>query len=132
MADGCVFCAIISGKLPSYKLYETPKTLAFLDARPISHGHLLVVPKYHAAKLTSVPDEDLSEILGIVKKLAIAVGCEDFNVLQSNGKIAMQTVGHVHFHMIPKTADEGLLMRLPDEFPVVDLAKVQSEIKSKL
>ncbi|KAI5480723.1 hit family protein 1 [Pseudohyphozyma bogoriensis] len=108
--DECIFCKIVKGDIPSFKLVETDKTLAFLDIGATAKGHALVIPKYHGNKLHDVPDEYLSELLPIAKKLAVAVGAEDYNILQNNGKIAHQEVGHVHVHMIPKpTAEEGLV-----------------------
>jgi len=69
----------------------------------------LVVPKHHGSKLSDIPDDDLAEILPIVKKIAIASGAENYNVLQNNGRLAHQEVDHVHFHMIPKpNPTEGL------------------------
>merc|ERR1712154_387384 len=59
MAANCIFCRIIKGEIPSMKLYESDKTFAFLDINPLSKGHALVIPKYHGAKLTGIPDEHL-------------------------------------------------------------------------
>ncbi|PWN41852.1 HIT-like protein, partial [Ceraceosorus guamensis] len=92
----CIFCKIIAGQIPSMKLYEDDQTLAFLDIGPISRGHTLVIPKYHGAKLHDLPDETLGKILPVAKRLAIASGAEDYNVLQNNGRAAHQLVDHVH------------------------------------
>lgn len=91
-----IFCKIIAGKIPSKKLYETEKTFAFLDIGPIAPKHCLVIPKYHGAKLTDIPDEHLQELLPIAKKLAKASGAEQYNILQNNGRLAHQQVDHVH------------------------------------
>ncbi|KAL6816049.1 HIT family protein 1 [Trichoderma sp. SZMC 28013] len=105
----CIFCRIIKGEIPALKLFESEKTLAFLDIGPLSKGHALVIPKYHGAKLADIPDDQLSEILPTLKKLVTATGATDYNILQNNGAIAHQQVNHVHFHMIPKpTETEGL------------------------
>ncbi|PHH74668.1 hypothetical protein CDD82_4831 [Ophiocordyceps australis] len=105
----CIFCRIIRGEIPCMKLFESDKTLAFLDIGPISRGHALVIPKYHGAKLVDIPDEHLTEILPTLKKLVRATGATDYNILQNNGTIAHQQVHHVHFHMIPKPNEtEGL------------------------
>ena len=78
------------------KLFETDKSYAFLDIGPCSQGHSLVIPKYHAAKMHELPDDYLQDILPIAKKLAIATGAAEYNVLQNNGRMAHQVVDHVH------------------------------------
>ncbi|KAL7619960.1 Adenosine 5'-monophosphoramidase [Parahypoxylon ruwenzoriense] len=105
-----------TGEIPCFKLFESDKTLAFLDINPLSKGHALVIPKFHGAKLTDIPDEHLSEILPLAKKLAAATNATNFNVLQNNGRIAHQEVDHVHFHMIPKPNEEqGLVVGWPQQ-----------------
>ena len=74
------------------KLYETDKSYAFLDIGPCSPGHSLVIPKYHAAKMHELPDEYLQDILPIAKKVAIATGAPEYNILQNNGRLAHQVV----------------------------------------
>ncbi|KAK8910367.1 hypothetical protein QC760_001321 [Botrytis cinerea] len=59
----CIFCKIIKGDIPSFKLYESEKVLAFLDINPLSRGHALVIPKHHGEKLVDIPDDQLEEIL---------------------------------------------------------------------
>ncbi|WDK18767.1 HIT domain-containing protein [Colletotrichum graminicola] len=91
---------LFAGEIPCFKLFESDKTLAFLDINPLSRGHALVIPKYHGAKLSDIPDDHLGEILPVVKKLIAATGATDYNILQNNGRIAHQLVDHVHFHMV--------------------------------
>ncbi|ETS84044.1 Hit family protein 1 [Pestalotiopsis fici W106-1] len=130
----CIFCKIIKGEMQCFKLFETDKTLAFLDIQPLSRGHALVIPKYHGAKLSDIPDDHLSEILPVVKKLAAASGATDYNLLQNNGRIAHQVVDHVHFHMIPKPNEsEGLGVGWPAQ--AIDTDKLQAlleELKPKM
>ncbi|KAI0880435.1 HIT domain-containing protein [Annulohypoxylon maeteangense] len=130
----CIFCKIIKGEIPCFKLFESDKTLAFLDINPLSKGHALVIPKFHGAKLTDIPDEQLSEILPVVKKLATATGAVDFNILQNNGRIAHQVVDHVHFHMIPKPNEaEGLGVGWPQkETDMEALKALFDDIKPKV
>ncbi|KAK0721401.1 HIT-like domain-containing protein [Apiosordaria backusii] len=134
MSAACIFCKIIKGEIPCFKLFESDKTLAFLDINPLSKGHALVIPKYHGEKLTDIPDDQLSEVLPIVKKLAAATGANDWNLLQNNGKLAHQEVGHVHFHMIPKPNDkEGLGIGWPMQKTDMDgLKKLSEEVKGKM
>ncbi|KAF2723417.1 HIT-like protein [Polychaeton citri CBS 116435] len=134
MAAACIFCKIIKGDIPSMKLFESDKTFAFLDINPLSKGHALVIPKHHGAKLTDIPDDSLHELLPVAKKIAVAAGASDFNILQNNGRIAHQVVDHVHVHMIPKPNEsEGLGISWPQTTPSKDqLAKLFEEIKSKI
>ncbi|RKF55824.1 Hit family protein 1 [Erysiphe neolycopersici] len=133
-AAACIFCKIIKGEIPSFKLLESEKVLAFLDINPLSRGHALVIPKFHGEKLTDIPDDHLIEILPVVKKLANAIGAKNWNILQNNGRIAHQEMDHVHFHMIPKPNTlEGLVMDWSQqEVGMEALAKLSDEIKSKM
>lgn len=93
-----------------------------------------MIPKFHGAKLTDIPDEDLKELLPVAKQIAKASGAEDFNILQNNGRIAHQVVDHVHFHMIPKPNEtEGLGIGWPSQPTDMDKLKaLHEEIKSKM
>ncbi|KAK0725301.1 HIT-like domain-containing protein [Lasiosphaeris hirsuta] len=130
----CIFCKIIKGDIPCFKLYESEKTLAFLDINPLSRGHALVIPKFHGEKLTDIPDDHLTELLPIAKKLALATGAKEYNILQNNGRGAHQEVDHVHFHMIPKpNPEEGLGISWPQQTTDTDKLKaLYEEIKQKL
>ncbi|GAA5914831.1 adenosine 5'-monophosphoramidase [Sporobolomyces salmoneus] len=137
--DDCIFCKIIAGKIPSFKLIDTDLSYAFLDIGPIAKGHSLVIPKYHGAKLHDLPDEAMTDILKNLKKLAVAQGLENYNILQNNGRIAHQVVDHVHFHLIPKPSDsdkEGLVIGWPTQkgegFEMDQLKQLAEDIKGKL
>ncbi|PPQ63594.1 hypothetical protein CVT24_004454 [Panaeolus cyanescens] len=130
----CLFCKIIKGDIPSYKLLETSNSFAFLDIGPLSKGHALVIPKYHAEKLHELPDQYLQDILPIAKKIALAQGAENYNLLQNNGRLAHQEVPHVHFHVIPKPNEtEGLGVGWPAK-PMAkeELQAVFDDLKAKL
>ncbi|KAM5443342.1 Adenosine 5'-monophosphoramidase [Microsporum ferrugineum] len=133
-SSACIFCKIIKGEIPCMKLFESERVLAFLDIQPLSRGHALVIPKYHGTKLTDIPDADLSELLPVAKKIAVAAGADDFNILQNNGTIAHQVVPHVHVHMIPKPNEpEGLGIHWPaKEADKDDLKTLWEELKSKM
>ncbi|KAJ7051781.1 HIT-like domain-containing protein [Mycena amicta] len=130
----CIFCKIIKGDIPSYKLVETELSFSFLDIGPLSKGHALVIPKYHAEKLHELPDEYLADAMPIAKKIALALGAENYNILQNNGRLAHQEVDHVHFHVIPKPSkEEGLIVGWPAmQLPKEDMQKIYDEIKGKL
>ena len=107
----CIFCKIVKGEIPSYKIFENDKILAFLDIRPVNHGHLLIVPKLHHENLSDTPDDLLCEIITVAKKLAPAVlkatGLNDYNLIVNSGKVAGQIIFHTHFHIIPRFDGDG-------------------------
>ncbi len=113
----CIFCKIISGAIPCQRVYEDQRVLAFLDIGPLSPGHTLVIPKRHATTLDELSDEDAAACGRVLPKLARAIrsvtGIADCNILQNNGKLAHQAVGHVHFHIIPRSNTQGLEIRWP-------------------
>jgi histidine triad (HIT) family protein len=104
-----IFSKILRGEIPCHKLYEDDHVLAFLDVFPLSRGHCLVIPKEPAETLDRLSDDAAAAIGRVLPRLARAVvaatGTRDYNVLQNNGASAHQAVMHVHFHIIPKTAD---------------------------
>ena len=110
MAD-CVFCMIRDGKIPSSKIYDDARTLAFMDINPLSRGHCLVAPKAHAATLYEVDVEDFKAVAATAKKLATAIkkalSPDGLNLLQANGAAAFQSVPHFHLHLIPRWANDG-------------------------
>ncbi|KAG2126433.1 HIT-like domain-containing protein [Suillus cothurnatus] len=100
----CIFCKIITGEAPSFKVYETNYSLAFLAKPPVSHGHTLIIPKYHSRTLTDprIPDEFLADIGPIMQKIAVMNGEYSYDIIQNNGRTAEQSVDHVHFHVMTK------------------------------
>src|SRR6478609_9573029 len=107
-----VFDRILSGEIPCYRVYEDEHVLAFLDIGPLSPGHTLVIPKERAAKLHELSDDAAAALGRVLPRLCRAVlaatGCTDYNVLQNNGAAAHQAVFHVHFHIVPRSAESGL------------------------
>ncbi|KAJ1952228.1 Adenosine 5'-monophosphoramidase, partial [Linderina pennispora] len=134
LAADCLFCKIIKGEIPSVKLTETAHSFSFLDIGPLSEGHALVIPKYHAEKMHELPDEFLADAMPVAKKIATALGAENYNILQNNGRLAHQEVMHVHFHVIPKpNAEEGLGVGWPTKPANMDGLKALGEkLKEKL
>lgn len=107
-----IFTRIIRGEIPCHRIYEDEHVLAFLDINPLAEGHALVVPKREVERLDQLPADDaaaVGRVLGMIARRVLdAVGVEDFNVLQNNGKAAGQEVPHVHFHIIPRRSGDGL------------------------
>ena len=108
----CVFCKIISGEIPSYKIFEDDKVLAFLDIKPVHPGHVLVIPKTHVQNLEEINQEDLTAIIQTVKKLGgllkSKLQVEGYNVITNNDAVAGQIIPHLHFHIIPRAMGDGL------------------------
>ena len=110
MAD-CVFCMIRDGKIPSAKVYDDARTLAFMDINPLTRGHCLVATKTHAATLFEADAEDLKACMATAKKVAgalkKALNPDGLNLLQANGAAAFQSVAHFHLHLIPRWTGDG-------------------------
>ncbi len=102
----CIFCKIIAKQIPSSSVYEDEHTFAFLDIAPFEKGHVLVVPRLHAAFLTDLPPSTLQALSIAVQKVAARLlkklPCDGFNLIQNNGVCATQVVPHVHFHVVPR------------------------------
>jgi histidine triad (HIT) family protein len=112
-----LFDRILSGDIPSHKVYEDDHVLAFLDIGPLSPGHTLVIPKERKAQLHQLSDEAAAAVGRVLPRLCRAVmqatGATAYNVLQNNGSEAHQVVMHVHFHIIPKLGRQGLGIHWP-------------------
>ena len=108
----CIFCKIVAGAIPCYRLYEDEQVLSFLDVGPLSRGHALIIPKGHWSLLDQLPAEVAAACMRVAPKLSRAImaatGASAWNVLQNNGKAAHQAVDHVHFHIIPRFDESGL------------------------
>jgi len=103
--DDCVFCRIVSGEIPCWKVLETEHALAFLDLEPVMEYHTLVIPKAHYADLFSVPEDVLcqtgSAIKQVVRLYQDKLGIENMHLFNNSGKFARQTVFHLYFHIVP-------------------------------
>lgn len=122
--DGCVFCRIIEGTLPSIKLYEDAETMAFMDIKPFSEGHCLSVTKGHWPDISSIPAEAMAAAARTAHRVGNAVlkatGADGLNLLQANGTAANQTVFHLHIHMIPRRHGDGGIKSWAAAQPVED------------
>jgi histidine triad (HIT) family protein len=111
----CLFCKIVAGEIPSTRVDEDDRTVAFMDINPATRGHLLVVPREHSADLLEIADEDLEACVRMARRLAARVkdrlGADGVNLLNSCGRAAWQTVFHFHLHVIPRYGNDPL--RLP-------------------
>lgn len=108
----CIFCKIIKGEIPSYKIYEDEKTFAFLDIADDAVGHTLVIPKKHYENIMEIPVEELKHVMNTVKKLANHYvencGYSGVNIMNASGVDAQQSVFHLHFHIFPRKQGDCL------------------------
>lgn len=108
----CIFCKILRGEIGSVKIHEDQDTLSFMDVMPQSPGHCLVIPKRHAANIYEISADEAAVLVRATHRLANAVQRalkpDGIGLYQFNGGAAGQTVFHIHFHVIPRTAGEDL------------------------
>ncbi|MFX0149690.1 MAG: HIT family protein [Candidatus Hodarchaeota archaeon] len=120
--SNCIFCQIITGEAPSYRIFEDEKTLVFLDIYPIARGHALVIPKVHSETLYEIKAEDIAAVgvtvSRVAKVLKKVLKCDGINVYQGNERAALQEIMHVHFHVIPRWFNDSIVLmaeRIPLE-----------------
>jgi histidine triad (HIT) family protein len=106
----CVFCGIVAGSVPAFRVIDSPDGVGFLDTRPVFKGHVLVVPRQHVVQLTDLPTAELPGYFGLVQRIAaavpIALGSQGTFVAINN--IVSQSVPHLHTHVVPRTKGDGL------------------------
>jgi histidine triad (HIT) family protein len=110
MTTGCTFCGIARGDVASFTVLDEPLVLAFLDIRPLFHGHVLLVPRAHVETLGDAPPELVTPLFLAARRLARAVerglGAEGTFVAMNN-RIS-QSVPHLHVHVVPRRKKDGL------------------------
>ena len=119
----CIFCKIINGEIPSYKIYENDLVYAFLDIAKDADGHTLVVPKKHVTNILDADQETLNAVMEGIKVVSdhyISLGYDGVNVMNASGEAAEQSVFHLHFHIIPRKHNDGT-----DSWPIFNGAKVE-------
>ena len=108
----CLFCRIVAGEVPSTRVREDERTIAFMDISPATRGHALVIPREHARDIHEIDPDDLAAVARmaqrVAKKAKANLGAAGVNLLQSSGEHAWQTVFHLHVHVIPRYEDDPL------------------------
>lgn len=138
MADkDCIFCKIAAGQIPCNKIYEDENVLAFLDIGPLSDGHTLIIPKQHYTRMHECPPQVVACIGSVLPKVAGAVfnvlAPDGYNVLCNNGRASGQLVEHLHFHIIPRKAGDGIFTQWPaHKYPQGRVEKLAADIRAKL
>ena len=109
--DDCIFCKIIRGEVPSWKVYEDEHTFAFFDVNPINEYHTVVVPKKHYTDMFDIPEDEAISIMKTIKKIVNLynekLGINNIQIQNNSGEDAQQTVFHVHFHVLPRYSGDG-------------------------
>src|SRR5438105_7271022 len=111
--DACIFCSIVAGTSPSSQVYDDDDVLAFMDIRPFSEGHTLIVPKKHASGLADLDPDQGGKVFQVAQRIALALRASDLpvdgvNLMLADGAAAMQTVFHVHIHAVPRRHGDKL------------------------
>ena len=135
--QNCIFCKIIAGQVPCIKVYEDDHALAFLDVNPVSEGHTLVVLKEHTSCVDSTEPQAMSRIGEVLPKLTAAVKkamrADGYNVLCNNGASAGQVVEHMHVHIIPRKANDGVFNQWPSfQYPDGKANTIAGKIRRNL
>lgn len=129
----CLFCKIINGDIPCYKIYENDYVLAFLDINPDSDGHTLIIPKKHFTDLNDIDDIILSEIFKaakLVKKiLEEKLGCEGIVLQQNNGFI--QEIKHYHLHLKPYYKNKISIEMIKHNELIKDVKEIYELLKQR-
>lgn len=133
----CIFCKIVADETPCTKIYENESVLAFLDIGPVSEGHVIVILKDHTPRIDQTESSDMVEIAKVLPKLTCAVqnamAADGYNVLCNNGASAGQVVEHMHFHIIPRKANDGVFNKWPSfKYPEGKAQVIAEKIRQNL
>jgi histidine triad (HIT) family protein len=112
--EECLFCKIVKGEIPSFKIFENDRVFSFLDINPLTKGHTLVIPKKHYENIFDIPEDELKEIISVAKKLSEIIrkklNADGVNLMNASGEAAEQSVNHFHLHIVSRYKNDGLEM----------------------
>lgn len=137
MREKDVFCKIIDGEIPCYKLYEDEDVLAFLDISQVTKGHALVVSKKHYDNFLTTPQEEMHKVMDVAQRIGQVeiklLGALGVNILTNCYSAAGQTVMHFHVHVIPRyKQDKGFAITMDNNAEGLNLPALAGEIKDNL
>jgi histidine triad (HIT) family protein len=138
MARPCLFCSIVSAKLPAIIIYDDDNHIALMDKYPLSLGHALVIPKLHHANLLSMTPYQFGSLYSVVymisKAITSAVNADGFSIGQNNGRAANQIIPHVHVHIVPRFANDSQEGKWPSRTvgDLEQMAQTAQKIQSAL
>ena len=126
--EGCIFCKIVKGEIPCFKILEDDRVLSFADVNPINTGHTLIIPKRHAENIWEIDGEDLAAIhrtsLKIAKAMKTSLNPDGIAFLHLNGRAVNQIVMHYHLHLIPRKSSDPKLTMTEWEMVPGDMAAI--------
>jgi histidine triad (HIT) family protein len=130
----CLFCGIVAGTVPSERIDENERTVAFMDINPATAGHALVVPRVHSADLMEIGEEDLTATVLAAQRLSRRMNevleADGINLINACGATAWQTVFHFHIHVVPRYEDDPLeLPWVPEAGDPEEIAKVAERLR---
>ena len=119
---GCVFCDIVAGRGPASVVHSDETVVALLDIRPLNTGHLMVIPRAHAASLADLDPAMGGHMFVVAQRMAAALRrsglpCDGVNLFLADGEAAFQEVFHVHLHVVPRTPGDGFRIRAKWRMP---------------
>lgn len=131
MADECIFCAIVRGESPASFTYQDDNVVGFMDVQPITHGHMLVVPREHAVLMADLNDSVAMRTFRVARRMAslarATLGAHGVNLFVADGEIAFQDVPHFHVHVIPRYPNDGFGLTFP---PAYDRPPGRAELET--
>lgn len=135
--DKDIFCKIVDGEIPCYKLYEDDDVLAFLDISQVTKGHTLVIPKKHYDNFLTCPKSLMNKVMAVAQRIgqvSIKIfGARGVNILTNCYEAAGQTVKHFHVHVIPRYKEEdGFMVEMKDNSSGLNLPALAEQIKINL
>lgn len=136
MSD-CVFCDIVKGSAPSSTVYTDEQVVAFMDIQPVNPGHVLIIPKIHAAQLSELDEETGGHMFKIAMRIAealrkSAIKCEGINFFLADGEAASQDIFHVHLHVIPRFRGDRFRIGVGPDYGTRPERKRLDEIAEKI
>ena len=132
-----VFCKIVDGEIPCYKLYEDDDVLAFLDISQATKGHTLVISKKHYDNFLSIPQEEMHKVMDVAQRIGQVsvkyLGAKGVNILTNCYEAAGQTVMHFHVHVIPRyDGNEGFILEMKNNADDLNLPAIAKQIQKEL
>ncbi len=130
--EDCIFCKIVKGEIPSYKIYEDDGVLAFLDIMPFEKGHTLIIPKEHYRDIEDIPEELFLKINKVAQKIAKhfieKLNC-GINIITNNRQIAGQEIFHFHLQVIPRLKKKRFCFHERERYEEGEMEKYQEMLK---
>ena len=131
----CIFCKIVNGEIPSYKVYEDDDILAFLDISQVTKGHTIVIPKKHVTNILDTDKETylkvVDKVYDLANKIAKNLNANEVNILHNANEVAGQSVNHLHFHIIPRYSKDDSIKISFEDSEKQDMYQVLKQIKGE-